>query len=223
LRIFNSNHLNWIVILFLFSVQMIFAAESDIRLIVAGRDRAVIEIDGERVVLSNSSPIQDGIQLISTDGNEVIIIVNNIKHILNTEQNAALVYDSKEVDSESTNSAILWANSNGFFFADGVINGQTVSFLVDTGADIVTFSSALADQLGIDYSQGQVGYASTASGITQLKTLNLESISIQDITLYDVAVSVVKGKFPDVPLLGGSFLNHLNMNRTGNRMELTLQ
>lgn len=220
---FSLIRLNWIVILFLFSVHIIFAAEPDIRLIVAGRDRAIIEVDGERVVLSKSSPIQDNIQLISTDGNEVIVIVNNIEHILNTEYDAALVYNSKGIDSESTNSAILWANSNGSFFADGEINGQIVSFLVDTGADIVTFSSAQADQLGIDYSQGQAGYASTASGIAPLKILNLKKLSIQDITLYDVEASVVQGQFPQVPLLGGSFLNHLNMNRTGNRMVLTLQ
>ena len=106
--------------------------------------------------------------------------------------------------------------------ANGIVNGNSMEFLVDTGADIVTFSSVQANQLGIDYSRGKDGYASTASGIAALKTLSLDSLNIEGITLYDVPISVVHGQFPQVPLLGGTFLNQLNMSRIGNRMELSL-
>ena len=199
------------------------AQELQIRLIAAGSDRAIIEIDGARLVLTGENPVSDGVTLISSTGDEVIVLINDRLVTLTTENDAALVYEGSNAQSDSgTNTAVLWADSSGFFFANGIINGNSIEFLVDTGADIVTFSSVQANQLGIDYSRGKDGFASTASGIAALKTLSLDSLNIEGITLYDVQISVVHGQFPQVPLLGGTFLNQLNMNRIGNRMELSL-
>jgi aspartyl protease family protein len=199
------------------------AQELKIRLIAAGTNTAIIEIDGERLVLNGENPVSEGVTLISSSGDEVIVLINDQLVTLTAENNAALVFEGSNSQPDSgSNSAVLWANSSGFFFANGTINGNSMQFLVDTGADIVTFSSVQANQLGIDYSRGKDGYASTASGIATLKTLSLDSLNIEGITLYDIPISVIQGPFPEVPLLGGTFLNQLNMNRIGNRMELSL-
>ena len=199
------------------------AQELKIRLIAAGSNTAVIEIDGERLVLNGENPVADDVTLISSTGDEVIIQVKDQLVTLTTEDDAALIFEGNNSQPDnSSNSAVLWATSSGFFFANGIVNGNSMKFLVDTGADIVTFSSVQANQLGIDYSRGKDGYASTASGIATLKTLSLDSLNIEGITLYDIPISVVQGQFPEVPLLGGTFLNQLNMSRIGNRMELSL-
>ena len=125
---------------------------------------------------------------------------------------------SKTADGNSP--VTLWADTSGMFFADGKVNGKSARFLIDTGADIVTFSQIQADRLGINYENGKIGYASTASGITPIRTLKLNNISIGNITVYNIQVSVIMGRFPEVPLLGGSFLNNVNFSRTGNKMEL---
>ncbi len=202
--------------------QPVLAAGDRIRLIATGSDRAIIEINGERLVLSTDNPEQQGATLVSSNSDEVVILYQGLEFTLTTQDHSALIYDGNIPDtSESGKSAVIWADATGFFFADGEVNGRPARFLVDTGADIVTFSSIHADQLGIDYSRGRNGYASTASGITAVKSLRLDQLSIEGITLYDVEISVIQGAFPAVPLLGGTFLNQLNMSRVGNRMELT--
>ena len=210
-------------VVFTLITHFAWSQERNIRLIASGTNTAIIEIDGERLVLNGENPVSEGVTLISSTGDEVIIQVNDQLVTLTTANDAALVLDGSSAHSNNaTKSAVLWADSSGFFFANGVVNGNSMQFLVDTGADIVTFSSVQANQLGIDYSRGKDGYASTASGIASLKTLSLNSLSIEGITLYDIPVSVVQGQFPQVPLLGGTFLNQLNMSRIGNRMELSL-
>ena len=50
--------------------------------------------------------------------------------------------------------------------------------------------------------------------------IRLEQISFAGIELNNINAGVIEGAFPLVPLLGMTFLNHLDMNRSGNRMEL---
>ena len=191
---------------------------------VTGEEKAIIEYNGEQLVLSEQSPVQSDVTLMSIQDGEVTVMIRNEIFTLDSNYNSALIFgETDSIQADSKEPVILWQTSNGFFFADGVVNGRAMKFLVDTGADIVTFSSVQADQLGIDYQKGRPGYATTASGITALKTIKLERISIGHIALYNVDASVVMGQFPEYPLLGGSVLNSLNMTRTGSKMELSKQ
>ncbi|MCZ7596578.1 MAG: retroviral-like aspartic protease family protein [Gammaproteobacteria bacterium] len=51
--------------------------------------------------------------------------------------------------------------------------------------------------------------------------MTLDEVSVGSITLYNVDAGVLDGDEPDIPLLGASFLNHVEMQRAGQRMELT--
>ena len=57
-------------------------------------------------------------------------------------------------------------DGRGFFHAEGEINGQSVTFLVDTGANSVAMNFSTARQLGIDFESGRPSIASTANGLT---------------------------------------------------------
>ena len=199
------------------------APGSKVRLVVLGETRAVVEVDGERYVLTRDNPSQDHVTLVETDGESVTLEIDGERLTLHRDESAPMFLEEGDAPTTDTSQpVVLFADpSNGFFFVDGLVNGNPIRFLVDTGADIVTFSRPHADQLGIDYARGADGYATTASGITRLKTLKVQSISLEHITLYDVQISVVDGNFPQFPLLGGTVLNQLNMSRVGDRMELT--
>lgn len=207
---------------FAFNVYPLNAEDiaSQIQLIATGENRAIIQIEGERHIFTQSDPAHKNITMISVNSEQVVLLVDGKELLLSTDDSGPLVLESNQQSESSDSGVVLWADSRGFFFASGLVNGKPVKFLVDTGADIVTFSQPQADQLDIDYSKGKPGLASTASGIANLRTLKLSQIAIGNIVLYDVPISVVMGRFPEVPLLGGSFLNRLDMSRVGNKMEL---
>ena len=197
-----------------------------IQLVVTGSDRAIVLFNGERIVLRASANTHKSVSLVEANSDRAILLVNGQEIVLETGSVAAPVLaeeasnfgdnEPEELDGTVT----LWADNTGFFYANGQVNRRSARFLVDTGANTVTFSSRQADRLGIDYENGQPGYASTASGITPTMGITLKRLSIEGISLRNIAANVIQGNFPDVPLLGGSFLNKLDMVRSGKKMEL---
>ncbi len=201
-------------------------AEDQIQLVMTGTNRAIVIFNGERLVLSPGDKSHPRITLIeanssraifSIDGESLELDPNSVAAPVLAEPDAASFSDTEE----DTGVVTLWADPNGFFFARGTVNRRSTRFLVDTGADTITFSSAQADRLGLDYKNAKDGFASTASGIAPLKSITLDRVSVEGITLRNVAANVILGTFPEFPLLGGSFLNKLNMSRSGKKMELS--
>jgi aspartyl protease family protein len=113
----------------------------------------------------------------------------------------------------------LQRNSQNHYIASGSINGQTVVFLVDTGATHVAIGNKLAQKLGL--LRGREGIAYTANGTTPTFDTQLNSLRLGDITLNDVSASITLGMEGDEVLLGMSALKHLELiHRNG---ELTLR
>ncbi|MEM7194898.1 MAG: TIGR02281 family clan AA aspartic protease [Pseudomonadota bacterium] len=197
------------------------AAES-LQLIVTGEDRAIVLLGTERIILTPSADRHPRVTLIEATSDAAIVEVDGKRVTLSPGNDTAAVFAEQYEPAETGDETLtLWADSTGFFYANGRVNNRPIRFLVDTGANTVTFSSRQADGLGLDYEKGESGYASTASGVTPMKTFKVNEISIEHIKLYNVRVTVIPGAFPDIPLLGGTFLNKLNMVREGNKMELT--
>lgn len=203
-------------------------AEDQIQLIMTGTKRAIILFNGERLVLSPGDSSHSRVSLIEATSTRAILSVDGERIELDPDSVAAPVLadpESSVTDDDDGGSSggvvTLWADSSGFFFARGEVNRRSTRFLVDTGADTITFSSAQADRLGIDYENARDGFASTASGVARMKSITLKRVSVEGITLRNVAANVILGSFPEFPLLGGSFLNKLNMVRSGKKMELS--
>jgi aspartyl protease family protein len=62
--------------------------------------------------------------------------------------------------------------------------------------------------------------AITASGTAPMMTIRLKSVSIGQLTVRNVPAGVLPGSYPDVPLLGTSFLKNFDMERRGNQLDL---
>ncbi len=83
---------------------------------------------------------------------------------------------------------ILRSSRGGHYIANGSINGQPVTFLVDTGATLVSVPAGLARQLQL--SPGRSGMAQTAGGPIKVNYTRLNSVRLGNIGLRDVAASI---------------------------------
>jgi aspartyl protease family protein len=86
---------------------------------------------------------------------------------------------------------------------------------------MVSFSTATAQQFGIDLSRASQGAVSTAAGVVRSYTVTLDNVKIDGISMNYVEASIVDGLPGDFALLGNSFLSRLQMSREGNVLTLT--
>lgn len=93
-------------------------------------------------------------------------------------------------------------------------------FLVDTGATTIAINAAEAKRIGLDYRAGQAVGAGTAAGMVRAWRVKFNTVKVGSIMLNQVDGMVVESGL-DVPLLGMSFLNRMEMRRDGQTMTLT--
>jgi aspartyl protease family protein len=100
--------------------------------------------------------------------------------------------------------------SDGHFWAEGEVNGETVRFLVDTGATAVALTRQDAQRLGIDVDHLRYGYSVvTAGGQARAASVKLASVSVAGARLEDVDALVIE-KGLDTSLLGMTYLGRLS-------------
>lgn len=117
-------------------------------------------------------------------------------------------------------SVTLISDVRGHFVTSGTVNGAMTTFLVDTGASMVTLGPAMATSAGIDYRHdGQPAMVGTANGNIQAWRVKLDKVTLGDVTLFGVDGMVVQADMP-YALLGMSFLNRMDMRRDGSTMTL---
>jgi aspartyl protease family protein len=108
------------------------------------------------------------------------------------------------------NSAAIHKASDGHFWAQGRVNGQTVRFLVDTGATAVALTPDDAQRLGFDVEDLKYAYiVTTAAGQSRAAAVTLSSISVGGARVSDVSALVVE-KGLDTSLLGMTYLGRLS-------------
>ena len=112
----------------------------------------------------------------------------------------------------------LVGNGQGHFVADGLINGQAVHFMLDTGATDVAIPEALAHELSLE--RGSPVLLSTANGRTEGYRTRLASLQLGDIRLQNVRAIVVPGLDGPTVLLGMSALQQLEFTQRGGTMLL---
>ncbi|MDH5711451.1 MAG: TIGR02281 family clan AA aspartic protease, partial [Gammaproteobacteria bacterium] len=115
----------------------------------------------------------------------------------------------------------VFADDRGMFMSVGSINGQTVQFLVDTGATSIAMNATQAKRLGVRYElDGEKSTASTASGFVTAYRVRLKSVSLGKIRKRNIEAMVIDGQHPGPILLGMTFLGGLQVEKTGNTLTL---
>jgi aspartyl protease family protein len=108
--------------------------------------------------------------------------------------------------------------ADGHFYADAMVNGAQVHFLIDTGASMVALTPADAQRAGIAL-PAERAMASGAGGTIEVIPVVIERIAIGPLEARGVAGAVAR-ELP-VSLLGQSFLERVGrVEISGDRMVL---
>ena len=117
---------------------------------------------------------------------------------------------------------VLPRQADGHFYARLEVNGQPLTFMVDTGASQMVLSRDDAARAGIDTAGLRyLGQASTANGIVRTAQVTLDRVSLGTVTEADVPAVVNDGAM-EGSLLGMSYLrNFSNIQIRDNELILT--
>jgi aspartyl protease family protein len=112
----------------------------------------------------------------------------------------------------------LASSRQGHYMAGGKINGEEVSFLLDTGATQVAIPIQVAQRLGLQ--AGAAITISTANGRATAHRTRLERLQLGAIVLTDVEALIAPGMDGDDVLLGMSALKQLEFTQRGGTLML---
>ncbi|OEY65988.1 retropepsin-like aspartic protease family protein [Marinobacter sp. X15-166B] len=119
----------------------------------------------------------------------------------------------------STTEIKLQANRHGHYLANGTINNQNVTFILDTGATTVSVSEAIAQKAGL--TRGLPGLARTAAGTVKVWSTTIHELRLGDFTFTNVPATINPAMDPDLVLLGMSVLGRLNFSQQSGVLTLS--
>lgn len=123
-----------------------------------------------------------------------------------------------EADASGPRVVELEANRAGQYLVPGEINGERVTFLVDTGATHVAVPAEIADRVGLRR-LGDVA-VETAGGRTRASRTVTDRLAVGGIERREVRGSINPSMAGDYVLLGMTFLRHLDLRQQGDRLIL---
>lgn len=181
-------------------------------------EKVMLNIEGERQLLALGQAAVAGVRVLRISADYVEVEVDGVPRRLELGASDAVTMPFKERQSVIVS---IPRDDQGMYTTVGSINGQTVDFLVDTGATTISMNARHARRLGINFRfQGQLVQVGTASGVAQGYLLKLQSVGVGEITLRNVEAVVMEGDFPKEVLLGMSFLGRVEMQRDAAMLQL---
>ena len=114
----------------------------------------------------------------------------------------------------------LQRRGDGHFYLHGMVNGQIVEFLVDTGADSVVLTVEDAARVGLDVDKTRFRVIGTgAAGPVYGQTNRLDSVEVEGRTVTNMRAMVADGL--EQSLLGQDFLTRFSsVQMSGGSMTL---
>jgi aspartyl protease family protein len=192
------------------------AGATDVNVIGLFPGKAVVVINrGAPRTLSVGQHTAEGVVLVSSTADGAVLEIDGKRESLAMGQ-----HFETAAQTGTRPSVTLPADSRGQFYTSGQVNGAHIRFMVDTGASTVLLPASEAARLGIDYRSGRPGRIQTANGSAPAYRVVLDSVTVGDITAYNVEGVVAEAQGLDVALLGMSFLNRTEMRRDGAYMTL---
>jgi aspartyl protease family protein len=167
---------------------------------------AMLEVDGKQKFLK-AGQSWNGITLIEANSKRAVAEIDGERQDLTISQHIT----TKFVKPEGR-TVLIRKNKNLQYITTAAINGRSTRVLIDTGANMIAMSSTTARSLGVKYENGVPSQVSTASGVVQAYTIMLDSVDVGGIRVNRVRSSVLEGAFPEMVLLGTSYLQHVQMS-----------
>ena len=200
-------------------LQPVMAQETDSRQIEVQAlmtGMVVLTIDGSRTTLKPGDELQ-GVKLISSTTKSARVEIDGVSQILYMGTTVNTHFTQRELITER-----IVTDNHGMFRGHGSINGQSVKFLIDTGASTVAMSARQARKLGIQYIiEGMPAQASTASGLAKAWVVRFKTVRLGKLLEHNVRGMVVDGDYPEQVLLGMTFLNRMKVEKEGSTMKIT--
>ncbi|MDR2926300.1 MAG: retroviral-like aspartic protease family protein [Azoarcus sp.] len=114
----------------------------------------------------------------------------------------------------------LKRNPAGHYFVPGTINGQPVTFMLDTGATQVALPAKLGAQLGLR-PFGPPIQISTANGTLSARMTRIDELAFGPFVLRQIQAALNPGMDgDDIILLGMNVLKHLEFTQRGDTLVL---
>jgi aspartyl protease family protein len=180
-------------------------------------ERALLVIDGASPLVIGAGESRQGVTVISTDGDTAVVEIGGQRQTLRVGENPVSV--GGRGGGGAGTRVILHAGSGGHFLGTAQFNGVTLPFVIDTGASNVVMSISHAEHIGINYRAGTRSAVTTANGNTLAWQVQLSSVRIGEVEIYNVTATVVPAGAP-VVLLGNSFLGRFQMKQENDLLVL---
>ncbi|MDR2332527.1 MAG: retroviral-like aspartic protease family protein [Burkholderiaceae bacterium] len=178
--------------------------------------KALLVIDGNAPRTLGAGESVSGIKVVSVTGDSAVVESGGVRQTLRMGDTPVNISPTAGSGKQRL---VLKADSRGHFMNSGLINGQVMRYMVDTGATSVAFSQSEARRMGVQFENGQQIMIGTGNGTVRAHRVVLQSVRAGDIELRNVDAVVVPQPMPYV-LLGNSFLNAFQMTRTNDEMVL---
>jgi aspartyl protease family protein len=178
--------------------------------------KALLVVNGGEPKALGAGESHQGVKVISVTGDVAVLDIKGQRS--NVRVGEAPVSQGARASSATGSKIVIPMGSGGHFFTQGSINGKQIQFMLDTGATSIAMGASDAKRMGLDYQKGQSVRMGTANGVVQGWKINLTTVKIGDVEVYDVEAIVG----PDMPfaLLGNSFLGRFSMNKSADLMVL---
>lgn len=166
---------------------------------------AVLNVDGQRKLVKAGQTGPGGVQVLSVDRQGALLRVDGVERTYPLSREYSQGYAAPSKTQVSIAKGV-----GGHYWAAGSIGGQSIQFMVDTGATSIAMNNAQARRLGIDFRvSGTPMVVSTASGTAKAWRVKLDSVKVGALEVIGVEAVVLEGDAPTEALLGMSFLNRV--------------
>lgn len=187
-------------------------------------DKVLISVNGAPARVVATGQQHDGVRVIEVRGDRVTVEVNGERRTLTVGLGDAFTARHAPVDTTQAANGragvTLTADAHGQFSAQVQINGVDATFLVDTGASVVTLPSSLARRANIDLERATPIIISTANGRAHAHRVLLNTVKLGGLAAHLVEAVVIEDAKLPYALLGMSFLKRMVMHRDGDSLIL---
>ncbi len=186
---------------------LLAAAQPMVRVVGLFPNAAVLSIDGQRTLVKAGKTGPQGVTVISADSRSAVLQIDGVQstHTLSRD------YGNGGFAEPEKRRLTISKGVAGHYWVTGLVNGNTVPFMVDTGASTIAMNATQAQRLGIDFrNKGNPVMVNTASGTEKAWRVYLKSVKLGAIEVLGVDAMVLGGEYPRDVLLGMSFLGRVS-------------